>query len=170
MSHKRVDKEYMFNILDCNKDFLQKVNNFCWLYPINEKARNMKEKFAAIEFCKTHNIEVEHMSNADYELIKNINSIISAYEQIASDMHSMLPSLDYPEIDSIATATTVLQMFENGMPKGFINLYLDDCTNFDEHTKSIISPEWCRGFILHITEIDKQRRRGRKDNTGGDNL
>lgn len=159
MSHDRVDIEHMFNILGCQNDFIEKVTNFCWMYPINEKTRNMKEKFAAIEWCRAHNLEINDMSNKDYELMKNINLIISAYEQIARDMHSMLPTLSYPEIEGITTATTVLQMFNNGMPKDFIKMFLDYCTDFDGYTKSIISPDWCRGFILHIEEIDRERRK-----------
>ena len=38
MSYDNVDKNPMFNIMDCNKDFFKHVNNFCWEHPLNEKA------------------------------------------------------------------------------------------------------------------------------------
>ena len=33
MSYDRVDKEFMFSIFDCEKDFFEKVEVFCWEHP-----------------------------------------------------------------------------------------------------------------------------------------
>lgn len=124
-----------------------------------EMTRRLKNKFAAIEFCKAHNMDVKYMSDKDYEITKNLNLMIEANQQIAYDMHIMLPTLNFAEIDAISTATTVLKMFEADTPIDFIRLYLNYCTDFDENTINIITPKWCRGFILHLTNIDKERRK-----------
>lgn len=112
-----------------------------------EMTRRLKNKFAAIEFCKAHNMDVKYMSDKDYEITKNLNLMIEANQQIAYDMHIILPTLNFAEIDAISAATTVLKMFEADTPIDFIRLYLNYCTDFDEHTINIINPEWCRGFI-----------------------
>ncbi len=158
MSYDRVDKESMFNVLDCHNDFLDRVISFCWEHPLNSKAVNIRSKFAAIEFCRAHNIDVKYMSKTDYDLTKAMNDIVKGNEIIARDMHSMLPTLDFNEIEAISIATTVLEMFETKTPLDFIKLYLNWCTDFDSDTINTITPEWCRGFILHISEMDKKRK------------
>ncbi len=164
MSYNRVDNVPMFNIMDCNRDFFDKVVSFCWKHPINYKARNLRNKFLAIEFCLKHNITVEYMSQKDYALTKLLDVFASRQEEIAVDMHSMLPALWFEEIDAITTATLVLQMFDMDVPIGVIKEYLRMCSEFDSETIMNISPEWCRGFILFLSEKDRKRREKEEHN------
>lgn len=158
MSYDNVDKNPMFNIMGCHKNFYNRVNDFCWAHPINKKALNIRNKYSAIEFCKKHNLKVAHMSDSDYDKIRALNVLVDKYEEFASDIHPILPNLDYPEIDAMATAILVNDMFEKNIGLDWIKLYLNWCTDFDESTINSISPEWCRGFILHLTEMDNKRK------------
>lgn len=148
MSYNRVDNVPMFNIMDCDGDFFDKTVSFCWQHPINYKTRNLRNKFLAIEFCLKHNITVEYMSQEDYALIKLLDVFASRQEEIAVDMHSLLPTLWFDEIDGITTAMLVLTMFDKDVPIDVIREYLKKCSEFGSEIIKNISPAWCRGFIL----------------------
>lgn len=152
MSYINVDKNPMFNIMECNKDFYKRVNEFCWEHPINKKALNIRNKFKAIEFCKEHNILVKDMSKNDYESMKILNELVNLYEAIAKDTHLILPNLNFPEIDLLASTTLVLNMFNEDVPIDSIKMYLKMCTDFDDNTINSISTEYCRGLILFLSE------------------
>lgn len=157
MSYSNVDKNPMFNIMECSKNFFHRVDCFCWEHPINEKALRTRNNYSAIEFCRKHNIKVKYMSDSDYIKMKILNGLVNQYEQIAVDIHPMLPNLDHYEIDGMATAILVNDMFEKNMGLDLVKFYLEWCSDFDKSTINSISPEWCRGFILYLMEKDKQQ-------------
>lgn len=152
MSYERVDSNPMFNIMDCKNDFFQRANNFCWKHPINEKALNIRNNFSAIDFCKKRNIGIKYMSKFDFERVRLLNNLVNEYEKIAKDTHSILPNLNFTEIDLLSSTILSLSMFEKNIPVEYIKLYLEWCTDFDGNTISNISAEWCRGMILFLSE------------------
>lgn len=152
MSYERVDSNPMFNIMDCKNDFFQRTNNFCWKHPINEKALNIRNNFLAIDFCKKRNIGIKFLSKFDFEGVRLLNNSVNEYEKIAKDTHSILPNLNFTEIDLLSSTILCLSMFEKNIPVEYIKLYLEWCTDFDGNTISNISAEWCRGMILFLSE------------------
>lgn len=152
MSYINVDNNPMFNIMECKKDFYKRVNEFCWEHPINEKALNIRNMFSAIEFCKKHNILVKEMRKNDYKRVKILNELVNIYETIAKDAHLVLPNLNFPEIDLLASTTLVLNMFNDDFPIDAIKLYLKKCTDLDNNTINSISVEYCKRLILFLSE------------------
>ena len=163
MSYERVDASPMFNILNCNGDFFDNVVNFCWKYPIGYKARNQRNIFLAIEFCKEKNLKVQSknipMKPEDYAFCRMLDVFAVRQEDIARDLHTILPALWFDEIDAISTAMLVLNMFDRNVELEIIKYYLKYCSEFDDETIKNISPEWCRGFILFLSEKDRKRRK-----------
>ena len=92
------------------------------------------------------------MSKFDFEGVRLLNNSVNEYEKVAKDTHSILPNLNFTEIDLLSSTILSLSMFEKNIPVEYIKLYLEWCTDFDGNTISNISAEWCRGMILFLSE------------------
>lgn len=157
MSYERVDNNPMFNILDCNMDFFDKVNYFCWEHPINKKALSVRNNYQTILFCQNNNITIKNFNKVDFETSKLLNYLVDEYEKIEKDLHQILPNLTFTEIDIAAIATLALNLFESKIQLEYIKLFLRDCTMFDENTINNITAEYCRGLILFMSERNNKR-------------
>ena len=156
MSYIRVDNNPMFNILDCNKNFFEKVDTFCWNNPIFSMAKSKRNTFAAIEFCRKKGIKIKNMTKQDYILYQMLDDLINQYETIARDIHPMLPYLSHVEIDGVAIAILVNNLYEKKIPKEYIDFFLKECTDFGPENIPFVTHEWCRGFILSYVEKNKE--------------
>lgn len=152
MSYERVDREYMFNVLDCKNNFFDIVNDFCWMHPLNKKAIKIRSHLKEINFCKEKNIIVKYMQPSDYELMKALSKLVDIYEDEAKDIHANLPSLDFVTVDLLASTNVVLTLFDKKIDIDFIKEYLRRCTTWDEEEINMISPEWCKGLIAFLLE------------------
>lgn len=152
MSYERVDREYMFNVLDCKNNFFDIVNDFCWSHPLNKKAIKIRSNLKEINFCKEKNIKVKYMQPSDYELMKALSKLVDVYENEAKDIHANLPDLDFVTVDLLASTNVVLTLFDKKIDIDFIKEYLKRCTTWDEEEINMISPEWCKGLIAFLLE------------------
>ena len=152
MPYNRVDCEKIFNIMDCNNDFFERIEAFCWEHPLNEEAKLIRENYKALKYCVSRGRKIEGYRGIDYTLADYHNSRIDRLEQVMKDMHKIFPYLYFEGIEAVATATVLLEMFEAGEPRGNIKLFARRCTGFEEDDIERLTPEWCRGFILFMSE------------------
>lgn len=164
MSYERVDKEYMFNILNCKNNFFDLVNDFCWSHPLNEKAIKVRSHLKELNFCKDKNIKVKHMQPSDYELMKALSKLVDVCEEKAKDIHAKLPSLDFTTVDLLASTDLVLNLFDKKIDIDFIKEYLKRCTVWDDEAINMISPEWCKGLIDFLAEKYKNENKNEGEN------
>ena len=157
MGYDRVDKEFMFNVMNCNNDFFDKVIDFCWEHPLDIKANTFRLEFKAIEFLLAHNIRVKDMTPKDRIIMCVLNDGVNQMEQIMKDMHRILPNLNFVEIQAVGFATVVLKMFEDNYDKNMILNFARLCADIGEDNIALLSPEWCRGFIKHMVDEDAAR-------------
>lgn len=164
MSYERVDKNYMFNILDCKNNFFDLVNDFCWSHPLNEKAIKIRSHLKELNFCKEKNIKVKHMQPSDYELMKTFSKLVDVCEEKAKDIHAKLPSLDFTTVDLLASTDLVLNLFDKKIDIDFIKEFLRRCTVWDDEAINMISPEWCKGLINFLAEKYKNENENEGEN------
>ena len=159
-SYERIDTNPLFNITECNYDFFDKMEEWCWQHPVNEKVNQFRERYDGVCFCKERGIKIAYLDKDSWIKTRFAYEASYAYERIAKDMHVMCPSLCFFEIDAMATATVCLELLNANVPKQYIKSYLEYCSDFsaDDIAKAM-NPEWLRGFILFITEKDAERRK-----------
>ncbi len=58
MSYDRVDKEKMFNIIDCNNDFYNRIDLYSWEHPRSILANKSLKLFMTYDFFREHNIQM----------------------------------------------------------------------------------------------------------------
>ena len=74
-------------------------------------------------------------------------------------MHRILPNLNLVDIQSVGFATVVLKMFEDNYDKDMISNFARYCVDIGENNVALLTPEWCRGFILFMTEKNNELAR-----------
>ena len=159
MPYERIEKEYIFNINECNKDFFAKVSDWCYEHNISYKANRLKERYEAVNFLRSKDIQIEDINDGVYNKLRMYNEILKAQEIIAKDLHNICPTLLHDEVECMAIATTCLTILEKGfLGLSDIKIFLLDCTDFDSYTISMTSKEYLRGLILFLSEKDRKRK------------
>lgn len=156
MPYERVDKEKMFSIFDCDGDFMARLESFCWVHPLNPNANNIRRQYKIMQLAQSRGRKMEGFNDRTGLWLGYYNSRVDRLEEVMRDMHRILPNLDYDEIEGVATATVMLEMYQGGEQDEVIKTFAKICTEFDDDTISRLSLEWCQGFIKYLVEKDKQ--------------
>lgn len=158
MPYERIEHECIFNINDCNNDFFDRVDEWCYRHNISSKANRIREIYQLLSFFKEKNIPMKNVSETDYSSMSKLNEIITAQETIGAKLHKDYPYLLHTELEIMATAYTCLIMIEKGMlDMDSIKLYLYESTYMDARTILSVNEEYFRGLIEFFKNKNKQK-------------
>ncbi|MCD7726753.1 MAG: 4Fe-4S cluster-binding domain-containing protein [Ruminococcus sp.] len=164
LSYNRVDSNPMFNIMDCKHDFFEKVKEWCWKHPINDKEHRIKELFLTAKFLEIKGIAAKpstcqspNESVFDRKNLRTLDKWINEIEKITKDFHKALPTLTFSEVELVAIAGFLLRLYERGVHKDDINYFLTICTDLDNVAKEDFTPAYCQSIILAYTKINEER-------------
>lgn len=158
MPYERIEHEYIFNINDCNNDFFDRVDEWCYKHNISSKANRMREVYQLLSLFKEKNIPMKNVSETDYTSMSKLNEIITAQETIGAKLHKDYPFLLHTELEIMAIAYTCLIMIEKGMlDMDSIKLYLYESTYMDARTILSVNEEYFRGLIEFFKNKNKQK-------------
>lgn len=146
MGYDRVDTEKMFNIADCDKDFFHRVKEWCWEHPLCKKAVDIKAEMDAFLFCADKGITVYDRDDG-YMMISKWANTISKYTYLPlfKQIHEYFPTFNFERVELLATARTVLCLYEQGVQETYIHAYLYRCS---EISKDVVgTPELCHKII-----------------------
>ena len=113
LSYEHIEKDYLFNILDCNKDFWNKVDMWCWENPIYIRANNFMEIYKAIQWQIEKGYETLLPTNTISGAVDKIKMQIDTYEAILKEYHPQLPHLSHWELNMFAVSVYCLLAFES---------------------------------------------------------
>ena len=150
-SYDRVDKEPMFNIMDCKNDFFKRVNSFCWRYPVNNKVADLRSRFLAYNFCQKNNIKV-NISDIEDINIKFLNYLSNKYERIAIEIHHNNPELSFLIVEPLSNLILAKTLLKNNIPIDEIKGYLGLFSELDMDIVNAISIDLCNQWIKKIKE------------------
>lgn len=155
MDYNKVDCDYMFNIQDCNGNFIKKIIDWCWQYPVNKKINMRREIYNAIKFCMENGIKVR-ISKKVLALWEAYDIMTIAQEKNAREIHEKVPMFNSVEVDTLSTALLVNDMFKNGVDIEVIKTYLKYYSEYDADTIKNINLKWVQGFIDFFAEKAKK--------------
>ena len=112
LSYEHIEKDYLFNILDCNKDFWNKVDKWCWENPIYIRANNFIEIYKAIQWQIEKGYETLLPTNTISGTVDKIKMQIDTYEAILKEYHPQLPHLSHWELNMFAVSVYCLLAFD----------------------------------------------------------
>ena len=157
-----IDTKPIFNILDCNRNFINKIVKWCWEHPVNYNTKKFREQYEAIKWTEEKGIGVKEINKDSKQLAETLYKLTYAEEILAKDLHKLFPNLENGDLDALATAVFTMNMIENVAPKEWITTYLSMCSEYDNETiRELISDdnialEWLQDFIVFLSKKDKK--------------
>lgn len=167
MSYKNVDKRPMFNILNCNSDFINRIDTFCWQNPLCKSGNAFRCHYLALRWAKEHNIDVVNNRTTSLEGCDYLNRYLVIYEKTVIELHKLVPLLNHTEcklmalakicLDNLTDKKSINNTFET---KVFIKNFINACFEGidSDQIKYFTNEYWLRGFILNLSETNNKRK------------
>ena len=165
MSYDRVDKEKMFNIIDCNNDFYDRVDFFSWEHPKSILANKSLKLFMTYDFLQEHNIRMlgevikdKHTLDRIVERYYFVKDWIFAYEKIAKYLHIKYPYLGHIEINELSIFMTTKTLIDQGVSKDQVEIFIQFVFGKHKETESLDEIyRICDSVITELTERNEER-------------
>lgn len=157
LSYEHIEKDYLFNIMDCNNDFWNKVDLWCWENPIYIKANNFIEIYKAIHWQIDNGYEAMLPTNTIAEAIDKIKMQIDTYEIILKEYHSQLPHLTHWELNLFAVSAYCLLAFEEGVTVKQMKLFVEYTTGLDEEFINTMNEEGFQNIYQNMVNTNNAR-------------
>ena len=161
MSYARVDTEKMFNIIDCCNDFYEKIDAWCWLYPMNSLSHESIGLYRNYDFCKEKGLKMrgevdKSRPYIDRKIAKYycIKDWITKTEEVARILHKKYKNLNHVEIIELSIFIAVFRLCEQKYPIDMIEFFIS--MTFGDHKKSYSHHELKKICDNVISEIIKR--------------
>lgn len=164
IAYKKVDSEStLFNILDCQNNFMDLVDSWCWKNPINSITNRKYEEFMAYEWLKEKGLLCPESPLNKYESYPvSVIDYVRAAEKDLTKIHNMFPYLTHNEVEDYYTVDVCSGMgTENDMCKFFLQTFTK-CG--DSMIWTILNiPQYCAGRKTELAlenalrKIDKDK-------------
>lgn len=168
LSYDRIDhEEWICNIQDCNNDLFERVNGFCWRYPISDKAHSVKERCLTVKWCHEHGVDLKDIDKQQYTNYCILGMLIDVQERYARDLHKEHPELLFVEVEFISSIRTMQFIKKNRLGDDMFNAFADNATYFADW-KPIIDEldsknpylfEWGKAYIEFVLRRANERIR-----------
>lgn len=146
------DKKNICNILECSNNLYNKINKWCWEYPLHGTQQLKKFNFKNTIFC--HNIGTKYRellkeNIVDDNVMMLANKIISCFDDLEMCMkeyHNLFPILNHFEIQMLATYE-----YAKNIPYEYRNIIMNTLSAYKD--KESYSDEKCDLIIDKIREL-----------------
>ncbi|MBQ8617031.1 MAG: radical SAM protein [Clostridia bacterium] len=161
-SYATIDKKPIFNIIECDGDFFDRLIEFCWLHPISDKANYIRERYATALFFQKKRIELDDLKRETFNSLKVLNDLTLQQEKYANKVHAKYGRLTLGEVELIASTLTLIDIIRGGYPPTLFDTYLESCTRVPEGTFSSkdftleFGYRHIEGILLHACERAKK--------------
>lgn len=136
ISFDNIESNYLFNIMDCNNDFWEMVDKWCWENPISSYANNFIEIYKSIKWKYEHNID-RKLNNKDIiEPVENLKDMIEIYRENLILFHPKLPYLSHTELNIFVVAFLCQEVYktheDNEENRNALSVFIDYTTGLHE--------------------------------------
>lgn len=158
LSYEHIEKDYLFNILDCNKDFWNKVDKWCWKNPIYIRANNFIEIYKGVHWQVENGYEPPMSMDDILRSVDKLKIQIDVYESILKEYYSQLPHLSHFEMNLFAVSATCLFAFEEGAKPEQLYPFMEYATGYDRETIEIITTKnGCQNIYNKLVKQNNER-------------
>ena len=150
-----IDTSPMFNIMDCDNDFVDHVSEWCWDHPGNIHMKLVKDEIKTRKWLVNHGYKLTNLDITD-NVLDGLDKCMRLYNRTARYIHEGFPDIGHTDVDMLSCAwVAIVLMKVKGKSWGFVEAYLRYCTLFrddfiDAHRKrnGIVS-------FLYMEEVAK---------------
>ena len=152
-SYENEDSNRMFNIKNCNKNFFNLIEDWCWNNPINTTAHNTKERYLSYKWLKERNLCNENVDKAFQKI--NLELLINEYENALKEVHKEMKYLKHWEVDLFVICSLYLTLDDILQKQLFLTLL---STFNGEMIEDIINKDniYKNKFKNILIELDKK--------------
>jgi len=154
MSYTHVDEKPMFNILVCNGDMWDKIEEYCWEHPISIENKKFRERYEAMKLCKQNGIHIKDFDFFDYNLEDLIYTFSICNENISRKLHQKYKSLKIQDVMDLSLMIQCLHSLENknideDAVKAILRYYINTITNIkdEEELELLMNKEALKAMI-----------------------
>ena len=146
--YQQVDENPMFNINECDDNFIEKVQEWSWEHPVNLRANSFRQRYLAAKWCTERGIKVKGFEGLFEKLLDQHYKDTFISEKYAKNLHKRFPEAEFEMIDLTANAILAYQMIDNKCDKFIVQRYLQICTFFPKEMIDNISKEYLFKMIM----------------------
>lgn len=140
MPYTKIDTDPMFNIMDCRNNFFEKVEEWCWRYPIWPKQHRQRETYEAYLWCKERGIEfLQDIRPEDEATEALFAELTNEFEKTAIRNHRLFPYLTYSEIGALSFCSLATCLHLMKMPVEVFKNYLIAYADLDTEVIEILT-------------------------------
>ena len=134
-AYEKVDKERtILNISDCQNNFMDLIDLWCWEHPMNHITNRKYEEYMAYEWLKDKGLLCSGSPLNKYkDYPVSVIDYAKAAEQDLIKIHHMLPYLSHNEIEEYYTLDFCMQMGINDVTKFFLRTF----SKYDESSINV---------------------------------
>lgn len=147
-SYNGLDKENICNILYCHNDLFDKIEQWCWKYPLHKNQQNKRVAIKSYMWKYEHGLEPDGM--AYYNLCKEIYSQYIKMEKLIKKYHDMYPAMSHFETQVVALYDTAKQL-----PIDIRQLIMDELSIYEDNDNDF-SDDNCDVMIYVIKDRCKK--------------
>jgi len=150
-----IDSSPMFNIMDCDNDFVDHVSEWCWDHPGNIQMKQVKDEIKTRKWLVNHGYTLTNIDIPDNTLDR-LDKCMRLYNRTARYIHSQYPEIGHTDVDMLSCAWVAIVLLGlKGKSWDFVEAYLRYCTLFRDDF--IDAHKELNGIVsyLYIEEVTK---------------
>lgn len=125
-----IDNDPMFNIMDCDNDFVDHVSEWCWDHPGNIHMKLVKDEIKTRKWLVNHGYTLTNIDIPDNTLDR-LDKCMQLYNRVSRYIHSRFPDIGHTDVDMLSCAwVAIVLMKVKGKSWEFAEAYLKYCTLF----------------------------------------
>lgn len=150
-----IDNDPMFNIMDCNGNFVDHISKWCWDHPGNIQMKLVKDEIKTRKWLVNHGYTLTNIDIPD-NMLDRLDKCMQLYNRVSRYIHSRYPDIGHTDVDMLSCAwVTIVLMKVTGKSWGFVEAYLRYCTLFrDDFIDAYKERNGIVGF-LYTREVTK---------------
>lgn len=167
IAYEKVDSEIaLFNIVDCQNNFMDLIDSWCWRNPINSVTNRRHEEYMAYVWLKEKGLLTPESPLNEYEHYPvSVIDYVRAAEKDLTTIHNMFPFLTHNEIEDYYTVDVCCGLEkEKDMCKFFLETF-SKCSSGMIGTILNV-PQYCAGRKMELALENELRKADRRKNIG----
>lgn len=107
-SYENWDKNGLFNVLECNNDFYERIDQWCWNNPNTEIGNRYKEYYLGLLWKIENNI-INESERKELDELSQLMAVLELYNIAHKKYHRKLPYLNHYDIEIYTTINLMKQ-------------------------------------------------------------
>lgn len=153
LSYVHIERDYIFNIMDCKNDFWGKIDKWCWENPIYIGVNLFVETYKSLHWQKDN----EYKYDPVIDSVDKIKLQIDVYEELLKYLHRELPHLNHCELNLFTVAVFLMQAYSEGQTLETLKPFIGYTTGLQEDIINTMTEQGCKNIYNNLASENNKR-------------